>query len=88
MAALSVGPMIKFSAGKTYSEVGDHGIRAVLLIERINEERLVLDAVLDGGRNLVEDFFGGIDEDLVQVLLLPNPVQESVERLDTRQLTL
>lgn len=68
--------------------MGDHRIRSVLLIERIDEERLVVDAVLDGGRYLVEDSLSRVDKELVQMFLLPRLVQDSVERLDACQLAL
>lgn len=68
--------------------MSDDGIRAVLLVEGIDQKCLVLFAVLNSRGDLFENLYGGVHENLVQVFLLANLVQKGVEGLDPNQLLL
>lgn len=71
-----------------YPKVSDDGIRVVLLVESIDEERLVLFAVLNRRRSLFENLCGGVHENLIQMFLLAHLVQKGVERFDPVQFLL
>lgn len=68
--------------------MSEDGIRVELLVEGIDQKCLVLLAVLDGCGSLFEDIFCGVHEYLVQVFLMADLVEKSVERLDPDQFLL
>lgn len=68
--------------------MSEDGVGVELLVEGIDQECLVLFAVLDGCGGLFEDVFRGVHEDLVQVFLVADLVEKGVERLDPDQFLL
>lgn len=68
--------------------MSEDGIRVELLVEGVDQESLILFAVLDSRGYLLEDIFGGVHENLVQVFLMADLVKKGVERLDPNQFLL
>ena len=68
--------------------MSDDSVRAVLFIERIDQERLILLAILDSRRSLLEELLGSVHKDLVQVLLLTDLIKKRIEGLDSGELPL
>lgn len=74
--------------GFAYSEVSNYGIRVEVVIKGIDQECLILLAILDGRRGLGKCVFGGIHKDLVKSRVEADLNQQCVERLDAVQFPL
>lgn len=56
--------------------------RAVLFVESLNQESLILVAILDRSHQLLEDVHCGIHKNFIQLFLLPDLVEKGIETFD------
>lgn len=59
--------------------MSDNGTRIVLVVEQVNEKRVIGFAALDCSRYVVERLLCGVHEDLVQSLILTDLVKERAQ---------